>query len=88
MAVVERIDPTVQKSEVSVTHTINHETEALDQLRALKALDVARDKLIELYGAFGLERLEKKLALPDQSNVVDAEFSEVREPDPDADLGL
>jgi phage terminase small subunit len=83
LAVLERVDPTIQKHEVEVTHKIDHEQEALDQLRSLRALNVAREKLIELYGAFGLERLEKKLAIENKGSVVDAEFSEV---DPDADL--
>jgi hypothetical protein len=85
LAVLERTDPTIQKHEVEVTHLIDHEQEALDQLRSLRALNVAREKLIELYGAFGLERLEKKLAIENKGNVVDAEFSEVAH-DPDADL--
>jgi phage terminase small subunit len=83
LSVLERVDPTIQKHEVEVTHKIDHEAEALDQLRSLRALNVAREKLIELYGTFGLERLEKKLAIENQGNVVDAEFSEV---DPDADI--
>lgn len=85
LSVPERVDPTIQKHEVEVTHKIDHEAEALDQLRSLRALNVAREKLIELYGAFGLERLEKKLAIENKGNVVDAEFSEVAH-DPDADL--
>jgi hypothetical protein len=85
LSVLERVDPTIQKHEVEVAHKIDHEAEALDQLRSLRALNVAREKLIELYGAFGLERLEKKLAIENKGNVVDAEFSEVAH-DPDADL--
>lgn len=85
LSVLERVDPTIQKHEVEVTHKIDHEAEALDQLRSLRALNVAREKLIELYGAFGLERLEKKLAIENKGNVVDAEFSEVAH-DPDANL--
>ena len=85
LSVLERVDPTIQKHEVEVTHKIDHEAEALDQLRSLRALNVAREKLIELYGAFGLERLEKKLAIENKGNVLDAEFSEVAH-DPDADL--
>jgi hypothetical protein len=85
LSVLERVDPTIQKHEVEVTHKIDHEAEALDQLRSLRALNVAREKLIELYGAFGLERLEKKLVIENKGNVVDAEFSEVPR-DVDADL--
>lgn len=85
LAVLEKIDPTVQKSEVAVNVKIDHEAEALNQLRSLLALGVAREKLIDLYGAFGLERLEEKIAIEDKSNVVDAEYAEVAT-DPDADL--
>jgi hypothetical protein len=85
LAVIERADPTIQKQEIQVTHTINHEAEAIDQLRTLKALNVARDKLIEVFGCFGLERLEKKLAIENKSDVIDADFAEVPR-DPDAEL--
>src|SRR5262249_53474312 len=78
-AVLERLDPTVQKVEVEHTHHIDHDTEALNQLRTLKALGVARDKLVEVFGEIGLDRFEKQLALEDKSTVVDAEFTEVKE---------
>jgi Terminase small subunit len=86
LAVAGRIDPEITRIEGHVTHEIiDHETEALNQLRALKALGVAREKLIEVYGGFGLDRLEKKLALEEKSKPIDAEFTEVA-PDPDAAL--
>jgi phage terminase small subunit len=81
LALIEKVDPTVQRQEVEVTHKIDHEDEALQQLRTLRALNVAQEKLIELYGAFGLERLERKLMLENKSKTIDAEFTEVRDPD-------
>lgn len=81
LAVLDRTDSVSQKIDVTHTHKTDHEAEALNQLRSLRALGVARDKLIEVFGAFGLERLEAKL-LPEP---IDAEFSEV-ERDPDAEL--
>lgn len=82
LAILERVDPTVQRQEIEVTHTINHEQEAIEQLRTLKALNVAHEKLIEIFGSFGLERLEKKLQLEHKSDVIDVEFAEVpRDPD-------
>jgi phage terminase small subunit len=82
LSVINRVDPEINKQEISVTHEIiSHEEEAVAQLRSLKALGVARDKLIEVYGAFGLERYEKLLAMADEKNnapkVIDADFEEV-----------
>lgn len=93
MAVIERHDPVAQRIEGKIehTHVIDHEAEALNQLRTLRALNVAHEKLVEVFGAFGLERLEARLALQDQSAapIVDAEFVEIAseaERDPDAEL--
>jgi len=85
--VLERTDAPVTKhsvtGEITHKHVIDHEEEALNQLRSLKALGVAREKLAEVFGQFGLERLEAKL----EPEPIDAEFSEVTpERDPDADL--
>lgn len=81
--VLERTDAPVQRVEGKITHThvLDHEAEALNQLRSLKALGVARDKLIEVFGQFGLERLEAKL----EPEPIEVEYQEV-ERDPDADL--
>jgi len=81
LAILERTDSVTQKVSVEHTHKIDHEAEALNQLRSLKALGVAREKLAEVFGQFGLERLEAKL-LPEP---IDAEFSVV-ERDPDAEI--
>jgi hypothetical protein len=40
---------------------IDHTRQALDELRTLRRLGVAREKLIELYGADGLFHLEQQL---------------------------
>lgn len=79
--VLERTDAPVQKIEGNITHThvLDHEAEALNQLRSLMALGVAREKLIEVFGQFGLERLEAKL----EPEPIDAEYREV---DPDDEL--
>lgn len=81
--VLERTDAPVRKieGEIKHTHVLDHEAEALNHLRSLKALGVARDKLAEVFGQFGLERLEAKL----EPEPIDAEYAEV-ERDPDADL--
>jgi phage terminase small subunit len=81
---IERIDPTVQRVDAHVTHEIvDHRRDAIEQLRSLKALGVAREKLEELFGFTGLPMLEKQLADQD-AKTIDAEFTEVPEPDVDA----
>ena len=73
--ILARSDPSVTRVEGKVEHThhLDHDAEALNQLRSLKALGVARDKLIEVFGDFGLQRLEAKL----EPKPLDVEFSEV-----------
>ena len=51
---------------VSGEVTLNHTDAALDDLRALKALMVPREKLVEVFGYSGLDRYEKMLAVADQ----------------------
>jgi Terminase small subunit len=54
-----RGDPAVSKHAVDVTHrTIDPDREALEELRALRRLGTTREKLLELYGGNGLDRLE------------------------------
>jgi phage terminase small subunit len=82
--VIERVDPIVQKTEVTVTHTVDHDGEAVAHLRMLKSLNVARERLEEVFGFSGLSRYEKLLALEDAKSkppIVDAEFTVV-----DADI--
>jgi hypothetical protein len=56
---VERLDPAVSRHAVDVTHrTIDPDREALEELRAARKLGATREKLVELYGANGLDRLE------------------------------
>jgi phage terminase small subunit len=93
MAVIERHDPVTQRIEGKIEHmhTIDHEAEALNQLRTLRALNVTREKLIEVFGEFGLQRLEATLSLEDRSapQVVDAEYVEITpEPESDPDAAL
>ena len=54
-----RGDPVISKHSLDVTHrTIDPDREALEELRALRKLGTSRDKLPELYGPNGLDRLE------------------------------
>lgn len=90
--VLDRTDAIVQRIEGEITHThaIDHTAEALNQLRALKALGVAREKLEEIFGFGGLQKYEAMLAEQDarKPNVIEAEYRELPAPavDPDADI--
>jgi phage terminase small subunit len=76
---LERVDPVVQRIDAHVTHEIvDHKQEALIQLRSLKALGVAHEKLEELFGFTGLPMLEKQLAEQDANQPIDAEFTEIK----------
>jgi phage terminase small subunit len=87
-AIMERIDPTVQRVQVDgKIEIVDHRQEALTQLRTLKDLGVSHAKLEELFGYSGLPLLEQQLAAEDSNNIVDADFVEVKD-DPDKDLGL
>jgi phage terminase small subunit len=58
-AIIDRCDPVVTKHLVDVTH--RHEDPdraALEELKALRQLGATREKLLELFGSNGLDRLE------------------------------
>jgi hypothetical protein len=65
--VLDRVHPAEQRHVVDVHHHIDHDAEAVAQLRMLKSLDVAREKLIEIFGFTGLPRYEQLLAAEDAS---------------------
>ena len=58
--VLERADPAVSRHSHEVLHRIeNPDDEALEELRALRQLGATREKLLELFGHNGLDRLER-----------------------------
>ena len=58
-AVIDRCDPIETKHSIDVTHrTIDPDREALEELKALRRLGTGRDKLLEIYGPNGLDRIE------------------------------
>jgi hypothetical protein len=58
--VLARVDPETTKHDISVVHRIvDPDQEALEELRAVRALGTPREKLIELFGGNGLAQLEK-----------------------------
>ncbi len=64
MGLLDRLDPVQTKHSIDVTHrTIDPDQEALEELRAARKLGATREKLLELYGANGLDRLEAREAI-------------------------
>jgi hypothetical protein len=61
---LDRAYPLTTHQHVTVEH-IDHDAEAVAQLRVLKGLGVAHEKLIEVFGTNGLTRFERLLALED-----------------------
>ena len=76
---LDRVDPVTVQQNIAVTH--RHESpdqEALEELRALRALNVTREKLIEVFGGNYLPRLERlEAAASDKAKVIDAVAVEV-----------
>ena len=59
LSLIDRIEPATSHHNVHVTHrTEDPDRAALEELKALRKLGTARDKLLELYGPNGLDRLE------------------------------
>jgi hypothetical protein len=69
---LERVFPAESRHTVEVTHkTIDPDQEALEELRAARALGASREKLIELFGGNYLPRLER-LEAADNAKRADA----------------
>jgi hypothetical protein len=66
--VLDRTHAVQQHHVVDVHHHVDHDGEAIKQLRMLKALEVAREKLEEVFGFSGLTRYERLLAIEDAKN--------------------
>jgi hypothetical protein len=73
--VLARTDPEVAHANLNVVHTINPDTEAIEELRALRELGTPREKLLELFGHNGLERVERLEALrrSEQARLIEGE---------------
>jgi hypothetical protein len=59
--VLDRVHPVETHHTVEVHHTVDHNAEALDQLALMKRLNVAHEKLVEMFGYSGLGRYERLL---------------------------
>jgi hypothetical protein len=82
MATIDRADPLVTHHNMLVTHKhVDPDQEALEELRALRQLGTGRDKLLELFGPNGLDRIEALEAADHakraaQAKVIDAQVVE------------
>lgn len=63
--VLDRVHPAEQRHVVDVHHHVDHDAEAIAELRMLRSLGVAREKLVEVFGFTGLPRYERLLAAED-----------------------
>jgi phage terminase small subunit len=63
--VLDRVHGVEQRHVVDVHHHVDHDAEAIAELRMLKSLGVAQDKLIEVFGFTGLPRYERLLEIAD-----------------------
>ncbi len=58
---------------VSGSVTVDHTSEALEQLRTLRGLGVPREKLVDIFGFSGLARYERMLAARDAPKLIEGE---------------
>jgi hypothetical protein len=73
--ILNRVDPEVTRNDISVTHRIlDPDQEAVEELRALRQLGTPREKLLELFGPNGLERVEalELVRRSEQAKVIEA----------------
>jgi hypothetical protein len=82
--VLDRVHPAQTNHVVDVNHhvTIDHNLEAVEQLRALKAVGVPREKLVEVFGYSGISRYEEMLEEADRKSgkLIEGTVSEAVEP--------
>lgn len=75
LSLLDRVDPIVSKQTVDVTHRVlDPDTEALEELRALRQIGATREKLVELFGGNGLARLERLEAADTARRAVEAKL--------------
>ena len=61
--VLDRTDPATTRHDIAVTHKhVDIDAEGLEELKAARSLGATRERLVELFGASGLERLELREA--------------------------
>jgi hypothetical protein len=78
--VLDRADPLESKQLIEVTHKVlDPDQEALEELKALRQLGTSREKLLELFGSNGLDRIERleaadKLRRAQEAKVIEGEL--------------
>jgi hypothetical protein len=77
--ILDRVHPAETRHTVAVHHHVDHDAEAVNQLRMLKSLDVPRAKLEEMFGFSGLSHYERLLELGDQKKpqLIEATATEI-----------
>jgi hypothetical protein len=77
--VLARTDPEIQRHDMRVEHrVVDPDQEALEELRALRKLGTPQEKLLELYGHNGIERIERLEAKrAETAKVIEGEYKEV-----------
>jgi hypothetical protein len=78
---LDRDEPLVTQQKIDVTHThVDRNQEEIEELRALRHLGTSQEKLVELFGANGLARLEDLDAAQRarDARVIDGEAVEVQ----------
>jgi len=62
--VLERTDPVTTRHDIAVTHKhVDIDAEGLEELKAARSLGATRERLVELFGSTGLDRLEAREAI-------------------------
>jgi hypothetical protein len=80
--VLDRVHPAETRHTVDVVHHVDHDAEAIAQLRMLKQLDVPRAKLEDVFGFTGLSRYERLLELEDarkQPRLIEGSAVEIKQ---------
>jgi hypothetical protein len=80
LSVLERSDPTIQKTQIDLNVKIDNQQVTLDYLKHLKEIGAPREVLLREFGSGGLDRYERLLAGPAP---IDVEYAEVTDPDAD-----
>jgi hypothetical protein len=78
---LDRVDPVVQLTDMRVEHrVVDSDTEAIEELRALRALGTSHAKLLDLFGGNGLARLEKlEASVAPKAKVIGSEAVEIKD---------
>jgi hypothetical protein len=83
---LDRSDPVTTRQEIEVTHrNVDPDVEAIEELRAARQLGAPREKLLEVFGHNGLERIEALEAADAarrarEAKVIDGEAVEIADP--------